>query len=218
MWAFVPVLQNGLVNWDESALVSNVSYRGLGWTEVKWMFAAFHFGQYQPLTWMTFGLDHVLWWADPFGHHWTNLLLHLGNTLLFYYVGLALLSYLRAGNSSTDSTGSRATAGIAALTFAIHPLRAESVAWASARGDLIAATFFLLSILGYLKSNAPAGLHRNPVRWTMISMSAFLLSLWPARVVCFSLSFYWFSMVIAPREQGRCKVILRLKRDGSCEK
>src|SRR5882757_6085405 len=73
---------------------------------------AFHFGQYQPLTWMTFGLDHVLWWADPFGHHWTNLLLHLGNTLLFYYVGLALLSYLRAGNSSADSTGSRATAGI----------------------------------------------------------------------------------------------------------
>lgn len=177
IWAFVPVLQNGFVNWDDKALVSNAGYRGFGWGEIKWMFAAFHFGQYQPLTWMTFGLDHVLWWADPFGHHWTNLLLHLGNTLLFYYVGLALLSYLRAGNPSTDSTGSRATAGIAALTFAIHPLRVESVAWASARGDLIAATFFLLSILGYLKSNAPAGLHRNPVRWTMISMSAFLLSL-----------------------------------------
>jgi hypothetical protein len=42
---------------------------------------------------------------------------------------------------------------------------------------MVASAFFLLSLLGYLKANAPASVHRNPARWTIFSICAYLLSL-----------------------------------------
>jgi protein O-mannosyl-transferase len=176
-WAFFPVLQNGFVDWDDKILVHNVAYQGLGWPELRWMFTGFHFGQYQPLAWMTLGLDHVLWWADPFGHHLTNLSLHAVNAVLVYLIGLELLSLWSSNNRSPDAAWFRVAAGIAALGFALHPLRVESVAWASARGEIVAAVFFLLSLFGYLKANAAADVRLNPARWAVISTCAFLLSL-----------------------------------------
>jgi tetratricopeptide (TPR) repeat protein len=175
--AFLPVLQNGFVDWDDRILVHNVAWQGLGWPQLRWMFAGFHFGQYQPLAWMTLGLDYVLWWADPFGHHLTNLLLHVVNAVLFYRIGLELFSHWGSDNRSPDAAWSKVAAGIAALGFALHPLRVEPVAWASARGEMVAAWFFLFSLFGYLKANAPVSVRRNPARWTIFSTCAFVLSL-----------------------------------------
>ena len=171
------MLQNSFVNWDENILAGNAGYRGFGGAEIKWMFAAFHFGQYQPLAWASLGFDEVLWWADPFGYHWTNLLLHVFNALLFYHVSLELLSHSNAGAGLPEGRWLSAAATIAALGFAIHPLRAEIVAWASARGDLVAAMFFLLSLLGYLKASAPSDVNHDSQRWAIISIGAYLLSL-----------------------------------------
>ena len=41
---------------------------------------------------------------------------------------------------------------MATLFFALHPLRAESVAWATERRDVLSGLFFLLTILLYLKA------------------------------------------------------------------
>jgi hypothetical protein len=38
-----------------------------------------------PLTWLTFGIDYVLWGMNPTGYHLTNLLLHR-QRLVFYAV------------------------------------------------------------------------------------------------------------------------------------
>src|SRR5262249_8079878 len=74
---FLPTLQNEFLNWDDEAvLVSNPDYRGLGWTELKWMFSTFHHSLYRPLTWVTFALDYVLWGVNPAGYHLTSLLFH----------------------------------------------------------------------------------------------------------------------------------------------
>lgn len=176
-WAFLPVLQNGFVDWDEKILLDNVAYQGLGWPQLRWMFGAFHFGHFQPLAWLTLGLDHVLWWADPFGSHLMSLSIHVVNTVLFYLVGMEFFAHWSSDNRSPAAAWSRVAAGIAALGFAIHPLRVEPVAWASARGEMVAAGFFLLSLFAYLKVNAPVSVRRNSLPWTIISTSAFLLSL-----------------------------------------
>jgi tetratricopeptide (TPR) repeat protein len=173
---FLPVLQNGFVDWDDKILVHNVTHQGLGWSQLQWMFAGFHFGQYQPLAWMTIGLDYFIWWADPFGHHLTNLALHVVNAVLLYCIGLELFLHWSSDNRS-PAIWFRVAAGIAALGFAIHPLRAEPVAWASARGELTASVFFLLGLFGYLKANAPVSVRTNPARWTIFSACAYLLSL-----------------------------------------
>src|SRR5881392_3333093 len=59
--AFLPTLQNQFV-WDDGKnFIDNRHYRGLGWTQLGWMWTTFHVGHYIPLTWMTLGLDYLLW-------------------------------------------------------------------------------------------------------------------------------------------------------------
>ena len=82
--AFLPALENGFVNWDDDKnFLENPHYRGLGWTQLRWMFTTFHEGHYQPLSWLTLGVDYVVWGMDPFGYHLTNLFLHAANAVVF---------------------------------------------------------------------------------------------------------------------------------------
>jgi hypothetical protein len=59
---FLPALGGGFVNWDDDEnFLWNPHYRGLGWREIRWMFTAVHQGLYIPVTWLTLGLDHIVW-------------------------------------------------------------------------------------------------------------------------------------------------------------
>src|SRR5262249_28035486 len=65
--AFLPVLNNEFLDWDDGeTLVTNFNYRGLGWTQLTWMFTAHHMGHWLPLTWISFGLDYLIWGMNPF--------------------------------------------------------------------------------------------------------------------------------------------------------
>ncbi len=174
--AFFPVLENGFVDWDDAAnLLENPRYRGLGWSELGWMFTTFHMGHYQPLSWVTLGLDYLVWGMDPFGYHLTNLLLHAVNGVVFYFVALRLLSL--SASSESGRLVLKTAAGFAALFFAVHPLRVESVAWATERRDVLSGLFFLGTILCYLKANAAgeSGLSRQ--RWLTAAVLVYGLSL-----------------------------------------
>ena len=150
--AFFPVLQNGFVNWDDyQNFLENPHYRGLDSTQLRWMFSTFYMGHYQPLSWMTFGLDYLFWGMNPLGYHLTNVILHAANAVIFYFVTLRLLSLALSNPALSGGPGLIAAAGFAALLFAIHPLRVESVAWATERRDVLSGLFFLLTILCYLR-------------------------------------------------------------------
>ena len=89
---FVHGLYNEFVQWDDPVnLVNNKNFRGLGWEQIRWMFTATLMGHYIPVTWLTFGLDYVLWGMEPSGYHFTNLVLHAANVLLVYFLALRLL-------------------------------------------------------------------------------------------------------------------------------
>src|SRR2546426_312479 len=149
--AFLPTLQNQFVSWDDDKnFLENPHYRGLGWTHLHWMWTT-HQGHYIPLTWMTLGLDYLLWGMNPVGYHLTNLLLHAANAVVFFFVVRRLLT--RALSSPSERGHALAvSAGFAALVFAIHPLRVESVAWATERRDVLSGLFYLLTILVYLQA------------------------------------------------------------------
>ena len=140
--SFLPVLSNGFVEWDDlESLIENPYYRGLGWDQVRWMFTTFLMGPYQPLSWLTFGLDYWLWGMNPVGYHLTNLIIHTANAVFFYFISRQLLSMALSKPSSQADWRLNLSAVVSALVFAIHPLRVESVAWATER------TFrFLLSL------------------------------------------------------------------------
>jgi tetratricopeptide (TPR) repeat protein len=147
--AFYPVLQNKFVNWDDYRnIVENPHYRGLGWTNIRWMFTTFHVGHYQPLSWLTLGGDYVLWGMNPFGYHLTSLLLHAATAVVVFFLAQELLSIASA--SAENPIAVSIGAAIAALVFALHPLRVESVAWATERRDVLSGLFYSLTILAYL--------------------------------------------------------------------
>lgn len=149
---FLPALGNGFVNWDDDEnFLWNPHYRGLGWTQLRWMFTAVHQGLYVPLAWVTLGLDHVLWGMRPSGYHLTSVLFHAANAAVLYLVAERLLGRAIAG---AGPRAVRLGAGAAALAFSLHPLRAESVAWVTERRDVVAGLFTLLAVLAYLRALA----------------------------------------------------------------
>jgi tetratricopeptide (TPR) repeat protein len=175
--AFFPVLQNGFVNWDDDAnLLENPNYRGLGWRQLSWMFTTFYGGHYQPLAWVTFGMDYLLWGMQPFGYHLTNLILHVANALLCYFLALRLFALAYPGAAEISGLKIHLAGAISALLFAVHPLRVESVAWATERRDVLSGLFIFLTILFYLRANSHAG---NPARarWMSAAVVVYALSL-----------------------------------------
>ena len=162
--AFFPALLNDFVNWDDDKiLIDNPYYRGFGWNQLKWMFTTFHMGHYQPLSWLSFAADYLLWGMDPFGYHLTNLLLHAANSALFYFVSLRLLGAALSISDGEENWQLSVSAGLSALLFAIHPLRVESVAWATERRDVLSGLFLLITVGCYLR--AAAMQERNTRRW-----------------------------------------------------
>jgi len=151
--AFLPVLNNGFVSWDDDKnFVDNPHFRGLGPAQLHWMWTTFHMGHFVPLSWMTLGLDYTLWGLNPLGYHLTNLLLGAANAVLVYAIARRLFE--KSGWSRLEGGGRddliTLGATIAALLFALHPLRVESVAWATERRDVLSACFAMASILAYL--------------------------------------------------------------------
>ena len=141
---FWPVLGHQFVDWDDDiTLVNNPGYRGLGGANLRWMLTTTLMGHWVPATWITFGVDHVFWGMNPRGYHLTSLLLHAATAAAVYVVARRLLRAAMTGSDGAVEWGALA----AALVFAIHPLRVESVAWVTERRDVTSGLWFVLTIL-----------------------------------------------------------------------
>ena len=173
---FFPTLYSGFVDWDDvRLLLENTRYRAVDWPNIRWMFGTFYMGHYQPMAWLTFALDYFLWGTDPFGYHLTSLIIHSINAVLFYFVALRLLS-LTMGSAPSTGAAIRVAAGLTALLFAIHPLRVESVAWITARRDVLSGLFFLSTLLCYLKAMENQAARRRWIAAAVIFYAWSLLS------------------------------------------
>lgn len=173
--AFLPALGNGFVSWDDQKnFLDNPHYRGLGWEQLTWMWSTFHLGHYVPLSWMTLGADYLLWGMNPTGYHATNILLHAANAVVFYFLARRL--FVLAAGDSTQSERVALPAALAALLFAVHPLRVESVAWVTERRDALSLLFFQLSILAYLRACSHSRIWNRWYACAILSFACALLS------------------------------------------
>jgi len=137
--AFRPCLNNELLYWDDDVYLSNnAAVQKLDRAHLKQVFTQTINQTYVPLTIFSFGIEHQFTGDKPFLYHLDNVLLHLGVTALVFILALNL------GLAP-------AAAACATLFFAIHPLRAESVAWVSERKDVLYALFYLLSLIQYVR-------------------------------------------------------------------
>ncbi len=138
--AFWPVTKCGFIHFDDPEYVTENEWvsQGLDWHRVMWAFRTSHAGNWHPLTWLSHMLDVQLFGLNPMGHHLTNLVFHIANTLLLFLVLKRM-------------TGALWRSAFVAGLFALHPLHVESVAWISERKDVLSAFFFMLTLWAYVR-------------------------------------------------------------------
>jgi protein O-mannosyl-transferase len=134
--SYLPVFHNGLLAWDDEGYIKN---NPLVYSfNLKDIFSKNTMGNWHPLTILALAAEYHLFGLNPAGYHAVNLLLHILNVLLVFYV-----VYLISDKAPV--------AMVASLLFGIHPLHVESVAWAAELKDLLYTFFFLASYIYYLK-------------------------------------------------------------------
>jgi len=128
------------VNYDDNENVyeNRVVEKGLSSKAVGWAFTHPQTGNWIPLTTLSHMLDCQLFGLRAGGHHLVNVLWHAANAVLLFLI-------LR------QMTGSLWKSALVAAVFAVHPLRAESVAWVSERKDVLSGFFFMLTIGAYVR-------------------------------------------------------------------
>lgn len=128
------------VHYDDHVYVTDhVQVRqGLTPESLKWAMTSTEAGFWHPLTWMSLMLDYRFFGLNPGGYHFTNLLLHLANTLLLFLVFASM-------------TGAVWRSALVAALFAIHPLHVESVAWIAERKDVLCGLFWILALGAYAR-------------------------------------------------------------------
>ena len=158
--AFGQTVRYEFVNYDDDAYVYENPHvkAGLSAEGVAWAFTRSHAGNWHPVTWLSHMLDCQLYGLWAGGHHLTNVLLHAVSAVLLFLVLLRM-------------TGAFWPSVLVAAVFAVHPLRAESVAWIAERKDVLCGVFFMLSLTVYERYV------RGPFSW----------KLYLALVACFAL-------------------------------
>lgn len=142
-------LGNGFVLWDDGLLITeNPWIKGIALANILHAFTSYDPELYVPLTTLTYQLNYALSGLQPWIYHATNLALHIVNALLVVRFFEILLS--RPGTATLNSRPGMA-AMIGGLLFAVHPVHTESIAWASARKDVLMGMFFLLMFLAYVQ-------------------------------------------------------------------
>lgn len=136
---FYPVIGFDFVSFDDDNYVYENPFvpGGLTLDSLKGSFAEIFNSMWHPLTMLSYAVDSEIYAMHPGGFHFTNLVLHLANTILLFIV-------LRA------MTGAFWPSAIVALLFGVHPLHVESVAWVSARKDVLSTFFWFATMGAYL--------------------------------------------------------------------
>jgi tetratricopeptide (TPR) repeat protein len=146
---FWPVLSHQFVKYDDDKYITENPHitGGLTLQSIIWTFTTPHFYMWHPLTTLSFLVDYELFGLNPFGYHLTNLLIHIANVLLLFWV-------------LSKMTGAFWPSAFIAAVFAVHPLQVESVAWVAERKNVLSTLFWILTIAAYIRYTARPSIGR----------------------------------------------------------
>jgi len=145
------------INFDDNVYVPGNPHVSGGLTRagVAWAFSTVDYFYWQPLTWLSHMLDCQLFGLRAGWHHLTNVLLHIANSLLVFFVFRRM-------------TGAHWRSAMVAGLFALHPLRVESVAWIAERKDVLSCFWFLVALWAYVRyAERPTD---GRYRWVLAAM------------------------------------------------
>ncbi|MDY6791270.1 MAG: tetratricopeptide repeat protein [Thermodesulfobacteriota bacterium] len=149
------------INFDDDIYVfNNLAVRaGLTYESIKWAFTFTDIAYWHPLTWISHMLDCQLFGLNPGMHHMTNLIFHIFNSLLLFFI-------------FKQMTGALWQSACVAALFALHPINVESVAWIAERKNVLSTFFWMLTMLAYVHYSRLQGIWRY-----LLTFFMFLLGL-----------------------------------------
>ncbi|MFP6581815.1 MAG: tetratricopeptide repeat protein [Candidatus Hydrogenedentota bacterium] len=126
------------VNYDDASYIyENIRiFNGLTPQTFQWALTTTYFGNWIPLTWLSYLIDFSLFEFNAGAYHLENALWHAINGILLYWV-------------ASLYTKQRAFSIFVAVLFVVHPMHVESVAWISERKDLLSTFFAFGCLLAY---------------------------------------------------------------------
>jgi tetratricopeptide (TPR) repeat protein len=153
------VSANGFVSFDDPLYITKNPHvaSGLSFENIRWAFSTIHSDNWHPVTWLSHMLDSQLFGLQPAGHHAVSVAIHALNTVLLFL-------FLRG------TTGKRWPSLFVAAFFALHPLRVESVAWASERKDVLSSLFFFSTLLAYVRYVKAPGIGRLAIVFVLFAL------------------------------------------------
>lgn len=185
---FVQTFAFEFIEFDDNIYVYENRFvlQGLTASSLRWAMTAVLAANWHPLTCLSHMLDVELWgdWAG--GHHLTNVIIHVANTLVLFGLLRSMTSGVQAWRPA-----------LVAALFAVHPLHVESVAWISERKDVLSTLFGLLALWAYVKYARKPSIGRYLAVASMFALSLMakpmlvtlpcamlLLDWWPLKRVC----------------------------------
>jgi Tfp pilus assembly protein PilF len=144
-----PGRETQFVNRDDPFYVTGNTHvsGGLSAENVRWAWTSFEWANWFPLTWLSLQLDAQLYGVSAYGFRITNLLVHVANVVLLFWVWRRL-------------SGSAGPSLLVAGLFALHPLHVESVAWVTERKDVLSTLFWMLTLWAYVCYTEKPGVMR----------------------------------------------------------
>lgn len=131
----------------------------------------------RPLVSFTFALNYAASELNVWGYHVVNIILHVVNAFVLYFLVLAVLSNPR-WRAAFDHTIAH-VAGMTALTWALHPLQTETVDYVVQRTELLVALFYLggfaAAAIGTVSSRSP--------RWSIVAVGCALCGVFCKEVI-----------------------------------
>ena len=159
---FTPALNNEYVDWDDfSSIVNNPYAQDLNWHNIKGAFSNTVLGGYIPITVVSYALENELLGGGAEVTHAINIVLHIFCVIGIYFVMLGFKLNPIA-------------AAFVSILFAVHPMRVESVAWATERKDVLYGLFYIGGLFTYLKY---VTIERKLNKYYWITILLFILSL-----------------------------------------
>jgi hypothetical protein len=95
---------------------------------------------------LTFTLNSAWAGQEVWSYHLVNLLLHLFNTVLVFFIARTVFAKINQHPETVDIAGF-----LAAAFFLVHPVQTESVTYISSRSELLSTAFYLSAFLIFIR-------------------------------------------------------------------
>lgn len=120
----------------------------------------------RPLVNLSFAMNYRLAGLNVKLYHTTNLIIHIANTIIVYFLAGLVLS-LSGKNEITDKLSANQRflfSFFAATLFALHPIQSQPIIYISQRATLLVCFFYLLSVTCYIAARR-LQIHKEPNYW-----------------------------------------------------